>query len=457
MNHYPRYPKYKDSGVEWLGQVPEHWEIARIKRVASLRAERCTNVPEGWQYVGLEDVEPGTGRFHPTDSDSRQKEDSTVGVFRPGDVLYGKLRPYLKKTIVGDSDGVCSTEFLVLQPKSVMAQWLHQWLLTTEVTQQIEAGCEGTKMPRADWEHIGSIPVPYPSLSEQGETIAALDRETSRIDALIAKKTRFIELLQEKRAALITHVVTKGLDPEVKMKDSGVEWIGEIPDHWQIVQLGKIASARCDGPFGSGLKSEHYQPSGVRVIRLQNIGWATFKDDDSAFISHEHWREVLGSGHAVLPNDVLIAGLGDENNLLGRACVAPSTLGEAIVKADCYRFRLHEDKAFATFVALSLSATARAECGYMAVGATRDRLTLGLASIRRIPLPPLDEQVQIMGVLERASTRIDMLTKRIERSIDLLKERRSALITAVVTGKIDVRGWVPNAMPKTHDLKGANT
>lgn len=143
MSHYKAYPKCKDSGVEWIGEVPEGWDVARIKRFTSLRNERCTDAPEGWRYIGLEDVESGSGKYRPTEGNSRQNDDSTVGVFKSGDVLYGKLRPYLMKAIVSESNGVCSTEFLVMQPTSIIAPWLHQWLLTTEVTQQIEAGCEG--------------------------------------------------------------------------------------------------------------------------------------------------------------------------------------------------------------------------------------------------------------------------------------------------------------------------
>lgn len=439
MSHYKPYPTYKDSGVEWIGQIPEHWGVARIKRHASIRTERRSDVSADITYVGLEDVEAESGQYKPTSGNSRQTEDSTVGIFYEQDVLYGKLRPYLRKAIVAEMEGACSTEFLVLRTINTLPHWLHQWLLTPDVTQQIEAGCEGAKMPRADWEHVGSIEMTSPCSEEQSQILAALDRETARIDALIAKKTRFIELLKEKRQALITHAVTKGLNPDVKMKDSGVEWIGEVPEHWLVAQLGKITLDRCDGPFGSGLKSEHYQSHGIRVIRLQNIGWAAFKDGNEAFISYEHWRDVLGCGHEVLPNDVLIGGLGDDNNPLGRACVAPDNLGPAMVKADCYRFRLNTSRAMPEFIALALSATARSECGYLATGATRDRLNLGLASARVVALPPLNEQQEIFASLNRDLARIDLLTEKTQHSIDLLKERRAAFITAAVTGQIDLR------------------
>lgn len=438
MSQYKPYPTYKDSGVEWIGQVPAHWETLPIKRGAGLRNERRTDSPEGWDYVGLEDVEAESGRYAPTGTASRQSEDSMVGVFRAGDVLYGKLRPYLRKAIVTGDDGLCSTEFLVLRPGRSSAPWLHRWLLTTEVTQQIEAGCDGAKMPRADWDHVGSVPMPLPPPAEQSAIAAALDRETARIDALIAKKTCFIELLKEKRQALITHAVTKGLDQNVRMKDSGVAWIGEVPEHWELAQLGKLSVSRCDGPFGSGLKSEHYTDSGVRVVRLQNIGWARFKAGDAAYIAFDYWQSELGGGHDAIPGDVLIAGLGDENNLLGRACVVPDDIGNAIVKADCYRFRVGP-RVLPEYVALTLSATSRAECGFLATGATRDRLNLTLASARQIPVPPIEEQREIVAAVHRSATRLDELMAKVDCSIALLKERRSALITAAVTGQIDIR------------------
>ena len=228
-------------------------------------------------------------------------------------------------------------------------------------------------------------------------------------------------------------------EPYPHYKHSGIEWIGEIPEHWKIAQLGKLAISRCDGPFGSGLKSEHYTESGVRVVRLQNIGIGEFKNGDAAYISVDHWYDTLGGGHEVLPNDILIAGLGDDNNPLGRACVAPTSIGEAIVKADCYRFRLGKRVA-PEFVALALSATARAECGFLATGATRDRLNLTLASARKIPVPPPDEQLAIAGAIGRETARIDALIAKKSRFMDLVSEK----ILAMASLSVEIPGveWV---------------
>jgi type I restriction enzyme S subunit len=204
--------KMRNSGVDWIGAVPEHWQVARIKRAAFLRNERRNDAPSGQVYIGLEDVESCTGKYSPTAGSSRQSEESTVGTFRDGDILYGKLRPYLRKAIVAGDAGICTTEFLVLQPKTVLSNWLHKWLLTTEVTQQIESGCDGAKMPRADWEHVGSIHIPVPLLEEQRLIISALEKSISRIDLLCEKTQHSIGLLKERRYALVTAAVTGQID-----------------------------------------------------------------------------------------------------------------------------------------------------------------------------------------------------------------------------------------------------
>ena len=145
-------------------------------------------------------------------------------------------------------------------------------------------------------------------------------------------------------------------------KDSGVEWLGEVPKHWATISLGRVTLDKCDGPFGSGLKSEHYVDAGVRVIRLQNIRRDGFDDSDEAFVDETYFRDEL-NGHDVRQSDVLIAGLGDDRNTVGRACVASQGIEPAMVKADCFRFRLDVGKAFPEFVAVQLTAGSVADAG----------------------------------------------------------------------------------------------
>lgn len=448
MSHYKPYQAYKESGVVWIGLVPANWEVMPICRIASCNDDSLsehTSAEEVLRYVDISAVNHADGitkvaQVPFAEAPSRARRKATTG-----DVVVSTVRTYLKAVaaVTDDfADCIFSTGFAILRARSSrLDPALLKWMTLNELLiQAIEAHSEGLSYPAINATELVKLKVVVPPPTEHSTIASAVDREIARIDALIAKKTRFVELLKEKRQAFITHAITKGINQKTKMKDSGVEWIGEMPEHWMRVQLGKITFQRCDGPFGSGLKSDHYVPEGVRVVRLQNIGWATFKNHDAVFISEDHWNSVLGRNHEVLPGDILIAGLGDENNPLGRACVAPENLGNTLVKADCYRFRIRPEKADSRFVALSLSATASAECGFMATGATRDRLNLGLASTRLLALPPLNEQRQIVEKVDFVTSRLDLLAEKTQRSIDLLKERRSAFITAAVTGQIDLRG-----------------
>ena len=424
MSHYKPYPAYRDSGVEWIGQVPEHWEIARIKRHATIRTERRSDISADTTYIGLEDVEAGSGQYRPTNGNSRQTADSTVSIFYKQDVLYGKLRPYLRKAIVAEMDGACSTEFLVLRTSNTLPRWLHQWLLTSDVTQQIEAGCEGAKMPRADWEHVGSIEMPSPDPEEQTQIISALDRETARIDALITKKTRFIELLKEKRQALITHAVTKGLDPNVPMKDSGVEWIGKVPAHWNVVQSRRLFEER----------RERAREGDVQFTASQKYGVIP----QTEFMEKEGRRVMLvGKGQDILkhiePGDFLISMRSFEGGL--EECRGSGSVSSAYVPLIPVKW------VWNPFFKYLFKSNGYIQALQSTSDLVRDGQALRFENFSKVSLLeiPIDEQKQISVALDRETARIDLLADKTQRSINLLKERRAAFITAAVTGQIDLR------------------
>ncbi len=430
MSHYKPYTAYKDSGVEWIGAVPEHWDVMRIKRAAKLRNERRNDSPEGWTYIGLEDVEAESGNYAPTEGASRQSEDSMVGVFRAGDILYGKLRPYLRKAIVVTGDGICSTEFLVLLEGSATAYWLHRWLLTPEITQQIEAGCDGAKMPRADWEHVGSIPISLPPHAEQNTITAALDRETDRIDALITKKTRFIELLKEKRSALITHAVTKGLDPNVKMKDSSVEWIGEVPEHWERHKISHAFEIIGSGSTPPTNQPEWYSDDGIPWIttgelRENTVLGTSKRITEEALVKFSTLRVYPSGSLAIAMYGATIGRLG----ILG----VPATTNQACCVL------AGEKSILIRFVYFWLMVCKQSIIDLFAVGGGQPNISQEIIASLRIPVPPVNEQHAVCEFLDRETTRIDALIAKVETSITLLKERRSALITAAVTGQIDLR------------------
>jgi len=216
---FPRYELYKDSGVEWLGEVPEHWEIKRLKFNARLVTDKAT---DRTNPVALENIEPWTGRLLP--SETEFEGEGTA--FRFGDVLFGKLRPYLAKAYLAQRDGEAVGDFHVMRPVPGVAGefFLHQ-ILNRDVIEIIDGSTYGAKMPRVSWDFLSNMFVVTPPVDEQTKIADFVGRETAKIDALIEEQRRLIELLKEKRQAVISHAVTKGLNPAISIKDSGIEWL----------------------------------------------------------------------------------------------------------------------------------------------------------------------------------------------------------------------------------------
>jgi type I restriction enzyme, S subunit len=448
---FPRYERYKASGVGWLGEVPEHWEVLPLKRVVAVPItdgphETPQFVDDGIPFVSAEAVSSGRIDFSKIRA-CISEEDNT----RYSQKYSPKLHDiYMVKS--GATTGITAivedrTNFNIWSPLAVIRcgeeavpHFVLNFMRSRNFLEAVALNWSFGTQQNIGMRVIENLPCTLPPLSEQQTIAAFLDRETAKIDALIAEQQRLIALLAEKRQATISHAVTKGLNPDAPMKDSGIEWLGEVPEHWRVMQLRRVTVSRCDGPFGSGLKSEHYTEAGVRVIRLQNIRPGGFNGSDEVFIDIDYFKKVL-SGHDVVCGDVLIAGLGDDKNTVGRACVAPTGIEPAMVKADCFRYRLEEQQALPKFVAIALSAGADADAGVLSSGSTRSRIPLSVMSTRKLAIPSTNEQKQISNFIQTEATKFDTLTTEAQRAITLLQERRAALISAAVTGKIDVRGY----------------
>jgi type I restriction enzyme S subunit len=433
--------------MDWLGEIPTHWGTKRLKFAISFLGGG-TPTKENREYW-----EGDIPWVSPKDMKAEQIYDtedhitpagvlkSSTHLVQPGSVLIVVRSGILRHTIpvaINMREVELNQDMKALTPKTGLeAAFLKYVILGGNGVLLCIWRKQGATVESIEHELLANTPVPVPPKVEQERIIEFLDRETAKIDALVTRKQSLIDLLQEKRTALIIRAVTKGLNPSVPMKDSGVEWLGAIPTHWKVLALSRLTLSRCDGPFGSGLKSEHYSMDGVRVIRLQNIGWTEFLDNDRAYINGEYARSL--GNHSVTPGDVLIAGLGDEQHPVGRSCVAPYGIEPAIVKADCFRFRLDRRRIISDFAAYQLSAGALAAAGSLSTGATRSRMNLTVNSNRLIALPPKEEQQVIVDVLHRASDRHFATIAKLLEAINRLKEYRTALISAAVTGKIDVR------------------
>jgi len=462
---FPRYPEYKDSGVEWLGEVPAHWVVGPLRWYATIQGGvakgksysddtptidlpylRVANVQDG--HVDLSSVNTVTvalsevDRYRLQPGDVLMNEGGDNDKLGRGTVWQGEIADCLHQNHV----------FAIRPNHHLLPHWLSMFTRSSAARSYFYLySKQSTNLASISSSNVMSCPLPLPPQEEQRQVLSFLDHETARIDALVKEQQRLIELLKEKRQAVISHAVTKGLDPDVPMKDSGVEWLGEVPAHWDVMKLGMITLDKCDGPFGSALKSEHYSSSGVRVIRLQNVKAGEFGDQDSAYIDEEYYKSI-GSRSGVLSGDVLVAGLGDGNNVVGRACVAPEGIAPAMVKADCFRFRLDAFRARPNFMANQLSSGAAFDAGRLASGSTRSRIPLSSMAARFVAVPPPKEQESIEKYLSEAKEKIDALLEEAGHTIELLQERRSALISAAVTGKIDVRGWRADQQPEQSEM-----
>jgi type I restriction enzyme S subunit len=430
---FPRYPAYKPSGVEWLGEVPEHWEVLPLKRKARLLTEKTVNRSNP---VALENVESWTGKLVETETEFQGEGIS----FEAGDILFGKLRPYLAKVYLASSSGEAVGDFHVIHSSpSLLPRLLQYHLLNREVIDLVNSSTYGAKMPRASWSFLGSIDLPVPPLHEQPLIAAFLDRETAKIDALIAEQQRLIELLQEKRQAVISHAVTKGLNPDAPMKDSGVEWLGEVPEHWGTKPLKHLCPLLRDGT--------HLPPprasEGVPLLSVRNIQDEEFvlREDDS-LISVNDYLDLCRS-FTPLPGDILLAIVGAT---MGKAAAIPEDLGRFHIQRSLGIFRtqpaiLRSEWLLYVFRASSFQGLLWRDVSFSA----QPGIYLGTLKDISIPVPPTQEQAEI---LEYSHNRLDSLRELIAtatEAIEIQKERRSALISAAVTGQIDVRGLVPEA------------
>lgn len=431
------YPTMKDSGVPWLGEVPEHWRLDRAKWLFRYRKE--INLRREHTNI-LSLTLRGVVNNDPDDPEGLVPKDyGTYQLFRRGDLVFKLIDlENLRTSRVGlvHEDGIMSPAYVRLAPRvpANIRFFYHQFfdLYQRGVYNQLGAGVRSTLGP----SDLLNVPIVAPSSDEQSAIVRFLDHADQRIRRYIRAKKKLIALLNEQKQAIIHCAVTRGLDPSVRLKPSGEGWLGDVPAHWEVVALRRVTKSRCDGPFGSGLKSSHYTDHGVRVVRLQNIGFAAFKGANRAFISKEHYASL--GDHSVKGGDLLIAGLGDDRIPAGRACVAPAGIEPAMVKADCFRLRL-DNRILPEFAALQLSATAFATSAILATGATRQRINLQAMSNRTITLPPLSEQRQIVAHLAQALESVDVPIDRCGLQIDLIREYRTSLIACVVTGKRDVR------------------
>lgn len=412
------YKDYNNHCIQWMGNIPSHWKSLGLKRTINLINEKTTD--ESLTYIGLENIESFTGRLSNT---KFVTADSTCNLFKIGDILFNKLRPYLTKSIIADFEGKCTTELLVLRGFKGDTKYLNYILLSPEYIGYIDSSTYGSKMPRANWNFIGNVNIPFPPLSEQQHIVSFLDEKTAKIDEYIDKKNKEIEALKEWKKALIAHVVTKGLNTNAKMKDSGVSWIGEIPEHWKVKRLG--AAFVENRTINSSLEiTEAYKFNYGALIR---------KDED---VNPIEMMDTYCKYTCLNVNDIVINGLNLNYDFVSQRVAKAYAKG---IITSAYLTLTPRDGINPNYYLYLLKSMDSMKL-FHGMG-TGIRLTLSYNEIKKqqILFPPLVEQQEIVEYIDAATTKADKMIVELTNHVESMKEYKQRLIADVVTGKINVQ------------------
>ena len=435
----PRYPEYKDSGVAWIGQLPMHWDVLRARRLfdecrdaaspdnEQLSATQRYGVIPQRLFMEAEDQKvvlalAGTSNFKRV-----RKDDFVIS-----------LRSFQGGIEHSNYEGCVSPAYTVLRPSRAVASKYWSYMLKSvpyiSALQTVSAGIRDGK--NISYGQFGSLEVPVPPLEEQRAIAQLLDRETAKIDALIAEQEKLLALLAEKRQATISHAVTRGLDPNAPMKDSGIPWLGEVPAHWEVTRLKFVAAVQTGVAKGKDTSGKHTIT--VPYLRVANVqdGYLALEDVSTIEIEPEQLdRYRLQSG------DVLMNEGGDFDKL-GRGALWSGEIDDCIHQNHVFAVRPHgvtpqwlNQVAGSSYAQFYFMGRAKQSTNLASISST---------NIMELPilLPPQDEQVEILLFVADESANVDALCAAGRHAIAVLKERRSALITAAVTGQISVRGAV---------------
>ena len=427
------YPEYKASGVEWIGEIPAHSEVKRLKYIADLNMGQS---PPSEEYnsnqLGTPFLQGNAefGRYHPTPKiycPTARKHAS------PGDILLSVRAPVGALNVADQEYGI-GRGLCAIRPRTNQLEHHYAKYLLEVVRVELHTIATGSTYDAVTVDEVSNLTCVVPSLSEQIQIATFLDHKTEQIDELIRIKERRIELLHEQRTALINQAVTKGLNPNVEMKLSGLEWIGEIPTHWQMKRLKHVTHSIKNGTTASQVQSGQ---TDYPVTRIETISTGEINFDKVGHVNYWEGIETyrLRLGDILLSHINSLAILGNCAMFENSACLYHGM--------NLLRIRPNNlvDDRFLLYLLKSYSANQLIKSfAKFAIG----QVSISITNLKEIPItyPPTTEQTQIVAFLDRKTGQIDELLSTEQRKIELLKEYRQSLISEAVTGKIDVRNEV---------------
>jgi type I restriction enzyme, S subunit len=409
-----QYSEYKDSGVKWMGKIPSHWKAISLKRTVNLINEKTTEI--GIPYIALENIEGFTAKLFPL---TNIEPDSICNSFKENDILFCKLRPYLTKCILAPFNGKCTSELLVLRNFIGVSKYLNYILISQPLIADINASTYGSKMPRANWNYIGNCKMSFPTITEQQFIVSYLDSKVSKIDRYISTAERKIAALDELKQVTIANAVTHGINPKAPMKDSGIPWIGMVPEHWDRVRYKDVLNI-VDEKVGkkNDLTLLSLTKKGI-IIRDLSEGKGKFPKD------YESYKVVN-------PNNIILC-LFDVDE-------TPRTVGVSHIKGmitgayDIFEIK-NAKLEYIYYLYLSIDDKKGFKSLYKGL-----RKVIPLPSLLSayINLPLLSEQNEIVAYIDRKVAQIEKMRASELAQIEKLKEYKQRLISDVVTGKVKV-------------------
>jgi type I restriction enzyme, S subunit len=424
-----RYPEYMDSGLAWLGQVPAHWELKRLGYFFDERREKVSDKDFPALSVTKSGIVPQIETAAKTDDgDNRKKVCS-------GDFVINSRSDRKGSSGISTLDGSVSLINTVLRPRAeVVPGYVHQLLRSQTFQEEFYRFGKGivADLWSTNYSEMSNITLALPSSQEQTAIATFLDHETAKIDGLIAEQEKLIALLAEKRQATISHAVTKGLNPDAPMKDSGVAWLGEVPAHWGVAPLASRYSVQLGKMLDSTkITGEHLRP----YLRVFDVQWGSINIDELPMMDFD---EDARTKFRLMPGDILV---NEGGSYPGRSAIWTGEIDECYYQKALHRIRPLCKEHDTTYFLYYLMSWAANQGVFIAGGneTTIEHLPAERLRRYRFAFPPIAEQKSIATFLDAETNRMDTLTAEATRGITLLKERRSALISAAVTGKIDVR------------------
>ena len=446
------YPKYRDSGVPWLGDVPEHWEVKpglsifREKQVKNkgLIEKRVLTLSYGKIKIKPEEKLRG---LVPESFDTYQ-------IVEPGDIIIRSTdmqndHTSLRTGLVKDK-GIITSAYICLNSLNNELSNFNHWLLHGLDLMKVFYGLGSGLRQNLSWSDFKRLPLPIPPKHEQQQIARYLDWKTAQINKFIRNKRRLIQLLKEQKQNIINQAVTKGINPNVEMKDSGVEWLGQIPAHWEVRKLKTIAKVKASGVDKHSRENE----IPIQLCNYTDVYKNDKITDSMDFMKATATKEEI-SNFELVAGDVIITKDSEIWDDIAVPAYVPNSLQNVICAYHLSLIRPRQeyikgDFLYHCFLAPSLAYQFKVT----ATGVTRFGLSQGTIKSALFPVPPNSEQQEIIAYIEKETALIDKTIARTEREIELIQEYRTRLVSDVVTGKLDVRGIeIPDFEPVEADLE----